>query len=50
MWRMLVNIVEMFVYASVHLIVVLTATKIVGTSFSADFEKQFPRKGTWAIP
>jgi hypothetical protein len=45
MWRMLGNIVEMFVYASVYLIVVLIATKIVGASFSADFEKKLSEEG-----
>jgi hypothetical protein len=45
MWRMLGNIVEMFVYASVYLIVVLVSTKIVGASFSADFEKKISEEG-----
>jgi len=45
MGRMLVNIVEMFVYASVYLIVVLIATKIVGASFSGDFEKKISEEG-----
>ena len=45
MWRMLGNIIEMFVYASVYLIVVLIATKIVGASFSGDFEKRISEEG-----
>ena len=45
MWRMLGNIVEMFVYASVYLIVVLIATKIVGASFSGDFERKISEEG-----
>jgi uncharacterized membrane protein YjfL (UPF0719 family) len=45
MWRIVGNIVEMFVYASVYLIVVLVATKIVGASFSADFEKKISEEG-----
>ena len=45
MWRMLGNIIEMFVYASVYLIVVLIATKIVGASFSGDFEKKISEEG-----
>ena len=45
MWRMLGNIVEMFVYASVYLIVVLVATKIVGASFSGDFERKISEEG-----
>jgi len=46
MWRMLGNIVEMFVYASVYLIVVLIATKIVGASFSGDFERKISEEGS----
>jgi len=45
MWRMLGNIVEMFIYASVYLIVILIATKVVGASFSADFEKKISDEG-----
>ncbi len=45
MWRVLGNIVEMFVYASVYLIVVLVATKIMGASFSGDFEKRISEEG-----
>ncbi len=40
MWRILANIVEMLVYASVYLIVVLIATKIMAASLSADSEKK----------
>ncbi len=45
MWRVLGNIVEIFVYASVYLIIVLIATKVVGASFSADFEKKMSDDG-----
>ncbi len=44
---MLGNIVEMFVYASVYLIVVLVATKIVGATFSGDFEKKMCEEGNF---
>ncbi len=45
MWRVLGNIIEIFVYASVYLIIVLIATKVVGASFSADFEKKMSDDG-----
>jgi hypothetical protein len=45
MWRVLGNIIEMFVYASVYLIIVLIATKVIGASFSADFEKKISDDG-----
>jgi hypothetical protein len=35
----------MLVYASVYLIVVLVATKIMGASFSADFERKISEDG-----
>lgn len=45
MWRVVSNIVEMLVYASVYLIIVLIALKVVGASFSADFEKKISDEG-----
>jgi hypothetical protein len=44
-WRVVSNIVEMLVYASVYLIIVLIALKVVGASFSADFEKKISDEG-----
>ncbi|MBP1730766.1 MAG: hypothetical protein H6Q55_1195 [Deltaproteobacteria bacterium] len=40
MWRVASNVLEMLVYASVYLIIVLVASKILGASFSADFEQK----------
>lgn len=40
MWRVASNVLEMFVYASVYLIIVLVASKILGASFSSDFEQK----------
>ena len=40
MWRVASNVLEMFVYASVYLIIVLIASKILGASFSSDFEQK----------
>lgn len=40
MWRMLGNIVEMFVYASVYMIIAIVAVKIVAASFPYDVEKK----------
>ncbi len=48
MWRMLGNIVEMFVYASVYLIIVIVATKIVGASFSGDPDRKISEEGSVA--
>jgi FtsH-binding integral membrane protein len=40
MWHILGSIVEMFVYASVYMIIVIVGVKVVGSSLSAEFEKR----------
>jgi hypothetical protein len=45
MWKVLGNIVEIFVYSAVYLIVVLVALKIVGSTFSTDFERKVSEEG-----
>jgi hypothetical protein len=40
MWKMIGNIVEMFMYGSVYMIICLIAVKIAAASLSADFEKR----------
>jgi uncharacterized membrane protein YjfL (UPF0719 family) len=40
MWHILGSIVEMFVYASVYMIIVIVGAKVVGASLSAEFEKR----------
>jgi hypothetical protein len=45
MWKLLGNIIEMFIYSSVYLIIVLVSLKIVGATFSTDFEKKISEDG-----
>jgi hypothetical protein len=45
MWKFLGNIIEMFVYSAVYLIIVLVSLKIVGATFSTDFEKKISEDG-----
>jgi hypothetical protein len=45
MWKMLGNVIEMFVYSAVYMIIVLVAVKIVGSVFSADFERKVSEEG-----
>jgi hypothetical protein len=40
MWKVFDNIVEMFIYASVYLLISMVAVKIVAASFSSDFERK----------
>jgi hypothetical protein len=45
MWKVLGNIVEIFVYSAVYMIIVLVALKIVGSTFSTDFERKVSEEG-----
>jgi len=45
MWKLLGNVVEMFVYSAVYLIIVLVSLKVVGATFSTDFEKKISEEG-----
>jgi hypothetical protein len=45
MWKLLGNVVEMFVYSAVYLIIVLVSLKIVGATFSTDFERKVSEEG-----
>jgi hypothetical protein len=45
MWKLLGNIVEMFVYSAVYMIIVLVSMKIVGAIFSTDFERKVSEEG-----
>ena len=39
MWRVLSNIIEMFVYSAVYIIIVLIMLKVFGATFTSEFEK-----------
>ncbi len=40
MWKLLGNIVEMFIYASVYMLISMIALKIVAAAFLPDLEKK----------
>ena len=40
MTKVLGNVIEMFVYAAVYMIIVLVSVKIIGAIFTTDFEKK----------
>jgi uncharacterized membrane protein YjfL (UPF0719 family) len=46
MWKILGTIIEMFVYASVYMIITLVALKIVSATFSPDFDKKISEEGS----
>ncbi|MDD5007991.1 MAG: hypothetical protein PHU49_07195 [Syntrophorhabdaceae bacterium] len=45
MWKILGNIIEMCVYSTVYMIIVLVMLKIVGATFSTEFEKKISEEG-----
>ena len=45
MWKMIGNVIEMFVYSAIYMIIVLISLKIVGAIFSTDFEKKIADEG-----
>jgi uncharacterized membrane protein YjfL (UPF0719 family) len=49
MWRILGNVLEMFVYAAVYVVIALVAMKVVGTMFTPDFEKKITEGGNVAL-
>ena len=49
MWKMLGNVIEMFVYAAVYVIIALIALKIVGSTFTTDFEKKISEEGNTGL-
>ena len=49
MWKLVGNVIEMFVYSAVYMIIVLVAVKIVGSVFSTDFERKISDEGNIAL-
>jgi hypothetical protein len=49
MWKILGNIIEMCVYSTVYMIIVLVVLKIVGATFSTDFEKKISEEGNTGL-
>ncbi len=45
MWKVFSNIIEMFIYSAVYMVIVLISLKIVGSMFSTDFEKKISEDG-----
>lgn len=49
MWKLVSNVIEMFVYSAVYMIIALVAVKIVGSVFSTDFEKRISEEGNTGL-
>ena len=40
MWKMLNNVIEMFVYSAVYIVIALVSLKIFGAALTSEFEKK----------
>ena len=49
MTKVLGNVIEMFVYAAVYMIIVLVSVKIIGAVFTTDFEKKIAEENNIAL-
>lgn len=49
MWKVLGNIIEMFVYSAAYILIALVAFKIVGATLASDFEKKISEEGNLAL-
>lgn len=43
------NVIEMFAYAAVYMIIVLVSIKIIGAIFTTDFEKKISEENNIAL-
>jgi uncharacterized membrane protein YjfL (UPF0719 family) len=40
MWKMLNNVIEMFVYSAIYIVIALVSLKIFGAALTSEFEKK----------
>ncbi|MBP1746520.1 MAG: hypothetical protein H6Q54_1135 [Deltaproteobacteria bacterium] len=40
MWKMLNNVIEMFVYSAIYIVIALVSIKIFGAALTSEFEKK----------
>lgn len=49
MWKVLANAVEILIYSAIYIILALIAIKIVGATFSTEFEKKISDENNIAL-
>ncbi len=49
MMKVFGNVIEMFVYSAVYMIIVLVSVKIIGAIFTTDFEKKISDENNIAL-
>jgi len=45
MWKVLSTVIEMFVYSAIYIIIALVTLKVVGATFTTEFEKKISDEG-----
>lgn len=45
MWKLLSSVIEMFVYSAIYIIIAMVSVKIVGATFTSEFEKKISDDG-----
>jgi len=49
MWKVLSNVIEMFVYSAIYIIIALVSLKIFGATFTSEFEKKVSDDGNISL-
>ena len=49
MMKVFGNVIEMFIYSAVYMIIVLVSVKIIGAIFTTDFEKKISEENNIAL-
>jgi hypothetical protein len=45
MWKVLSNVIEMFVYSAVYILIALVSLKVFGAALTSEFEKKISDDG-----
>jgi uncharacterized membrane protein YjfL (UPF0719 family) len=49
MWKLLNNVIEMFVYSAIYIVIVLVSLKIFGATLTSEFEKKISDDGNLSL-
>jgi uncharacterized membrane protein YjfL (UPF0719 family) len=49
MWKVLSNVIEMFVYSAIFIIIALVSLKVFGATLTSEFEKKISDEGNLAL-
>jgi hypothetical protein len=49
MWKVVGNVIEMFVYSTIYLLIAMISLKIIGAAITSDFEKKIGDEANLAL-